>query len=328
MPSKEEYRLPLVKNSLVFILTSKCNFGCKHCMRDFNSATDLPMDIAEKALASAKKFGYKNVCLTGGEPTLHAHFKELVAMIMKHGYTLSMPTNGYNFKQFIDVFRKLKKNTFLPAFSLESTKKERHDAIRHNGSYDILLENFKICRDLNIPFRIISAISTANFDETLEIALFAKKKGAHSLSITTVLPCPRSEDNKLVLTQQKRKELLFIVQKIPSIVKIPILAAADICASSNIKMCTSLSMNEITIDMNGNLIHCCEMSNYDASQIARGGIITSLKDKTFVQAIKAYSEYTHKYACQRIDDYEFQKDADDLDFNSCFYCVNKLISHA
>lgn len=328
IPRENENKIPLVKNSLVFIVTSKCNFGCKHCMRDFNSAKDLPLDMAEKALAGAKKFGYGNVCLTGGEPTLHAKFKELVGLIIRYGYTLSMPTNGYNFKQFIDLFQKFKKNIFLPAFSLESANKETHNAIRHKGSYEALLENFKICRDLKIPFRIISAISTANFDEILEIALFAKKKGAHSLSITTVLPCPRSENNKLVLTQQKRKELLFIAQNIPSIIKIPTLIAADICASNNIKMCTSLSMNEITIDMDANLIHCCEMSNYDVSQIISGGIVTSLKNKTFAQAIKAYSEYTHKYACERIDDYESQGDVKSLDFNSCFYCVNKLISRA
>ncbi len=284
--------------------------------------------MIEKALAGAKKFGYSNVSLTGGEPTLHSQFKEVIDLAVRYGYSICMPTNGYNFKEWIDIFKKLPKDSFLPVFSLESVNKERHDTIRREGSYDRLLENFKICRGLKIPFRIISAISTANFDETFEIAIFAKKKGAHSLSVTTVLPCPRSENNKLVLSQQQRKNLLLIVQRIPKIVKIPILIAADICATNNIKMCRSLSMNEITIDMNANLIHCCEMSNYDSGQVLKNGIATSLKNKSFAEAIKAYSEYTHKYTSARIDDYESQNETDNLDFNSCFYCVNKLFSRA
>lgn len=325
---KKDKTLPLAKNNIVFILTSRCNFGCKHCLRDFNNTSDLNVDIIEKVIKSAKKFGFRNVSLTGGEPTLHPRLKDILELAVQHGYSIVMPTNGYHFKDYVQVFKKLPRNSFLPAFSLESADKNKHDAIRKSGSYEILLEDFKICRCLKIPFRIISAISTSNFDEVFEIALFAKKKGAHSLSVTTVLPCPRSEDNKLVLPEQKRKELLFILQGISKVVKIPVFIAADICANNNIKMCSALSMNEITIDMNGNVIHCCEMSNYDTGQTQKCGIVTSLTDKSFADAVKVYSEYTHKFTSSRIDDYESQKDCKSLDFNSCFYCVNKLLSRA
>lgn len=322
----EQEKIPLAKNNLVFVTTSRCNFSCKHCMRDFKQGRDLPLDIAEKTLKDAKKYNYRNVCLTGGEPTLHPQFEKLIELIVEYDYTLTMPTNGYNFQKFSGLFKKFKNNILAIAFSLESIDKQRHDTIRQKGSFDALLEDFKICRELKIPFRIITAVSAANYDEIFNIALFAKKKGAQGLAITTVLPCPRSNDNKLVLSARQRKNLLFLLYKIPKIIKIPIMIAADICANNNIKMCTSLNMNEITIDMDGNLIHCCEMSNYDSQQIWQGGVITSLKDKTFAQALKIYSEYTHKFACERIDDYESQNNTNSIDFHSCFYCVNKLSS--
>ena len=54
---------------------------------------------------------------------------------------------------------------------------------------------------------------------------------------------------------------------------------------------------------------------------------SQIEHKNWVEKAQLHLDYYDKQH-QRIDDYEFQKDADDLDFNSCFYCVNKLISRA
>ena len=313
-----------VRGSLVLIVTARCNFACKHCLRDFNATQDMSLEIAQKAVFGAKKYNFKNVALTGGEPFLYPKFEQLIELITENDYLFSIVTNGYNFKEFTDFLKRRKERISFIAFSVESTDKNKHDSIRREGSFERLLEDFRICREAKIPFRIVTAASAMNYDEIFNIALFAKKKGAQSLVMTTVLPCPRSENNKLVLDAEKREELFLTLRELPKIIKLPILIGADIRAQNNIKLCSPLNMLEVTIDMDGNLVQCCELSNYDSPSIYRNAIITSLKDKSFDDALKAFSEYLHRFNCMRIEDYKNRIHLDDIDFNSCFYCLHAL----
>jgi pyruvate formate lyase activating enzyme len=46
-------------------------------------------------LASRRGF-IDGVVITGGEPTIHSHLKELIAAIRELGFTVKLDTNGYN----------------------------------------------------------------------------------------------------------------------------------------------------------------------------------------------------------------------------------------
>ncbi len=314
------------RGSLVLIITTKCNFACRHCMRDFDSREDMPFEIAQKAILGIKKFNFANVALTGGEPFLYPDLKRLIGLIENNDCTFSIVTNGYNFMEFADFLKQRRDRIYFIAFSLESTDKEKHDSIRRVGSFEKLLEDFRFCREAKIPFRLLTAVSTMNYDEIFDIAIFAKKKGANALTMTTILPCTHSEDNKLVLDAQKREELYVILRELPKIVKLPIHIAADIHSSGNIKLCSSLNMTEVTLDPQGNLVQCCELADYDSAPIHQNAIITSLKDKSFDDAMKIFSEYLHRFNCIRIEDYKTQKNLNGVDFNSCFYCLSALES--
>jgi len=312
------------RQSLILIVTSKCNFSCKHCLVDFNDTRDLPFEIAQKAILGAKRYNFKNVVLTGGEPFLYSRFKELIEFIVKNNYTFSLVTNGWNFKKFADFLKRYKDRIASIAFSLESVDKKLHDFMRRQDSFDRLMEDFRICRKYKIPFEIVTAIGPSNYGEILDISIFAKGHGAKCVAFTTMLPCPRTQKNKLVLDAAKRQELFSMLRGLYKITKLPVDIAADIRANSNIKLCLALNMNEVTVDVDGNLVHCCELAGYDSKSISHGAVATSLKDKSFDEALKILSEYIHKFICGRIEDYKIQPDTDHIDFNSCFYCVDKL----
>lgn len=309
---------------LVFVITSRCNFACKHCLRNFSSAKDLPLEILEKVVVGAKKYNFKYACLTGGEPLLYPQFEEAIELFVKHGYLFSLVSNGYNFKNHAPLLLKHRDKINFVSFSLESTDKKKHDAIRKDGSFDKLLEDFRLCRDAKIPFRVITAASRANFDEMFDIAVFAKKKGAQAFAVTTVLPCPRSEDNNMVLPADKRQELFVLLRQLTKAIRLPILIGADIRANSNIKLCNPFDLKEVTIDMNANLLQCCELSNFDDENIRKNAAIVNLKDNSFDDALKMFSAHIHNFNCMRIEDYKKQGNTEDIDFNSCFYCIRKL----
>ena len=310
--------------SLIFILTTKCNFSCKHCLRDLKNTKDLPLEIAEKVIQGAKKYHFNHAVLTGGEPLLYPHFKEIVEILIQNDYRFGLTTNGYNFNLFADFFKKTRPKISFIGFSVESTNEEEHDALRHPGSFQKLLESFSLCRELKVPFRILTAASLRNYKDLFNIALFAKKKGASALTVTTVLPCPRSVDNNLILDAAKRNELFLTLRKMPKIIKFPIIIAADIRTQSNISLCHAVDLKEITVDADGSLVQCCEVANFDSEDIARRAVITSLKDKTFDDALKLLSKHIHEFNCRRIDNYKTQPDVDDIDFSSCFYCLGQL----
>jgi MoaA/NifB/PqqE/SkfB family radical SAM enzyme len=307
--------------NVVFILTSRCNFICKHCLRNLDSGSDLPFDVAQKVVCCAKKFGYSNICLTGGEPLLYPRLRELVGLITDNDFSFSVVSNGYLFNKHLDLFKEHRGKMRFIAFSLESTDKTKHDTQRMKGSFDVLMDNFRICREAKIPFRVVTAASLMNYDEIFDIALLAKKKGAQCLSMTTILPCPRSEENKLVLNRAQREELYASLGELSRMLKFPINISADIKACPGVLLCNAVTMADISVDMDGNLVQCCELSNYDDEHIRSSAVITSLKDKTFDQALKCLSERLHKFNCKRIEDYIKEPDPSSIDFNSCFYCL-------
>lgn len=313
-----------IPGALIFVTTLRCNFACKHCLRSLSQPKDLPLDILEKAAIGAKPFNFKIATLTGGEPLIYPYFKDAIEILVRHGYKFAMTTNGFTFKDHLPFFRQHKKNIGFIAFSIESSDETKHDLVRHPGSFKRLLEDFRLCKEAGIPFRIITTASNANFDEIFDIAVLAKKKGAQALVMTTVLPCPRGEEGQMILSPEKRQELFYMLQQMQKTLRFNIFIGADIRASTNIKLCNPMNLREITVDVDGNLTMCCELANHDDERVRENAIVASLKDSSFEDALKKFSEYLHKFSCMRLDDYKKQTDVDHIDFNSCFYCIRRL----
>lgn len=322
-PKKDDFIFSK-KTDLVLCVTSRCNFTCRHCLRNLDEPKDLPLEVAKKALEEIKIYNYKHVCITGGEPLVYPHFKELIELVAKNGYNFSIVTNGYLINKYADFLIKYKNKIAFIGFSLESTDRKQHDSMRHKGSFDKLQEAFSFCKRQKIPFRIVTAVSTINYDQIYDIILFSKRKGAQLLALTTILPCPRSEGNNLVLSANKREELVRLLKPINKLIKFPVSIAADICANNNISICCVMEMMQITIDPEGNLVQCCELVSYGDEKVRQKAIIADLKQMSLEEALRAFSVYAHKFYAERIKDFKNQPDPQHIDFNSCFYCVKKL----
>jgi MoaA/NifB/PqqE/SkfB family radical SAM enzyme len=313
-----------IPGGLALVVTSRCNFSCKHCLRGSASTKDLPFEILQKLIPAAKKYYFQYASFSGGEPLLYPKLQEAIELLVRHGFMFSMITNGSLFKNIVPFLNKHKKNLLRMSFSLESADAKKHDAMRQEGSFKNLIEDFSICREERIPLRIITAVSPLNYEEICEIALFAKKKGARELVLTTVLPCPRSQDNTLVLDARRRQDLVLLSRALSRTIKLPIMLGADIRANNNIRLCNPLELKEIAIDPDGNVTQCCELSGFDDANIRKNATICSLKEMSFDEALKKISKHAHEFSCRRIDDLSQQADPEDIDLNSCFYCVSRL----
>ncbi len=314
---------------LVLILTNKCNFECKACLRDLSNPRELPFYLIEKAISESKKYNIDYVALTGGEPFLYTNFVKLVKLIVKHDLKFSLVSNGYLFKEFQGILNQYKRRIRVINFSFESTKEELHDFLRKKGSFKKLLSAFEFCKKNKIPFSTVSTINFKNYEEIQDIAEFIRIKGASTMACTTTLPCPRANKHKLVLNAGKRKELYYLLKGISKKMNFPIGISTDIYGVLKPYICGVSNMYDFTIDIDGDFTFCCELSGYDSllKNSGRRIKVASLKRYSLKECLKFYAGKIQEFMCDRIDEYSSKKNTYSPDFNSCFYCIKKIYGY-
>lgn len=80
-------------SGLVVDVTYRCNLRCKWCFQHLSNE-DVPKERIY-ALASQMPKGH-NIILSGGEPTIHPEFAEIVNTLVGMGYVVNAITNGIN----------------------------------------------------------------------------------------------------------------------------------------------------------------------------------------------------------------------------------------
>lgn len=81
-------------------LTRACNNGCLFCLDGDQNASGEPLPFAalRKELRRGRSLGLRRVVLSGGEPTLHPRFTDVVREACRQGYThVQAITNGRRF---------------------------------------------------------------------------------------------------------------------------------------------------------------------------------------------------------------------------------------
>lgn len=86
-------------HSFAFIyLTNECQLNCEHC--SFQSGPGKPhtrMDGPMLLRTLGELSGIRDITLTGGEPTLHPHFREVLAKAARKASNIYLLTNGISF---------------------------------------------------------------------------------------------------------------------------------------------------------------------------------------------------------------------------------------
>lgn len=145
-------------------LTERCNLNCLHCFGKYGSNIELSLSDWKKIidqLAEAKVF---YIFITGGEPTQHPDFLEIINYLSKKKVHFILTTNCV----FSEKIRKeICNNAYLIGLkiSLDGPDWETHCFLRRakNGEiqkeiFDITMENIKAFKDKNIEITINTCI--------------------------------------------------------------------------------------------------------------------------------------------------------------------------
>ena len=306
---------------VVIELTNRCNLSCEHCFSGRHGGKDeLPLDLFAKILAEAKACGFDHLSFTGGEPTIHRQFSEILRMTCRDGYRFSLVTNGWNLAKRHSDLLSHRDHLEVVTFSMEGATESTHDDVRGKGSFRRLLQAISVCVVRDVPFTINMVVSGHNRHELEEAADLATRLGSRGLRFGHLMPSPLTTARGFDLTPWEHKVVEAEIWAFRSKFPIPISMAPGYHTTDPFP-CAPLQMQELNVDCRGNLTKCCHLSGH-GDGVGRDDVIGSLAEMSFSIAYSRLvreNEAFHRAKSQRLSDGHFQ----DTDFFPCWYCSLK-----
>ena len=149
------------------LITERCNLHCSHCIRKVKTRgnCDLSHDNLNQLLKRVDElFKQHTYVVTGGEPTLHPHFCEIIKQTIKHEGSVAITTNGTNAEAFVPL-RTSAKNINVQV-SLDGDR-EVHDSSRGVGTFDLAICTIKDLLASGFHVTVASVVNKINEDSFL-----------------------------------------------------------------------------------------------------------------------------------------------------------------
>lgn len=208
---------------IVIELTNRCNLSCGHCFDERHAATgDLSLEILKKVLRDGKSCGIEQMSFTGGEPTLHRRFEEIIDLVSQAGYPFSFVSNGASFPR---IYRLLveRRSWFLGVtFSLDGARQETHDRLRGKGSYRSVMRAISICVSKELPFTLNMVLTAENRREIEEMIGLADQLGSGGVRFGHLMPTPETALRKLDLSPEERREVESQIWRVKKSSSVPV----------------------------------------------------------------------------------------------------------
>jgi len=161
----------------------KCNLACLHCYSGSGPREKkmLDIDALKKFLEYAYAQGFNNLSVSGGEPFLYDHLKELFVFSKQLGYRNNMVSNGMLLPSQRN--RDILEYVDLIAISIDG-KKDLHDRIRGQiGAFEKMMKGVEVLQSMQKNFGFIHTITPESWDALLWLGAFAFDHGAKLLQL-------------------------------------------------------------------------------------------------------------------------------------------------
>jgi len=131
----------------VWEITGRCGLRCVYCYNESpQTPPDLEWPIAERIardIISMRVFAF---CISGGEPTLHPHYLDILRILAEGGVAVGTITNGWTMTP--ELARSIARYTTTAQVSLDGPTAEVHDLVRgKQGSFERAARAVRLLRD-------------------------------------------------------------------------------------------------------------------------------------------------------------------------------------
>jgi len=215
-----------------FEITNKCNLNCQTCYNrsGLNAARhEITLTQLQKAVKTLLPFGLRRVLLSGGEPTLHTEFNDILDFIEETlnknpEFSFGIVTNGSSRNpKFIELLNKNERLTLQ--VSLDGSNEVENAKTRDSGSFAEAVDFIRFIdkrahkTHLNIPFQPLlkMVISQYNIHDVEAFFRLAVSLGFVP-EFSYIYKSGNASDNweEKRLTAQQKLNILRLVNKLNS----------------------------------------------------------------------------------------------------------------
>jgi radical SAM protein with 4Fe4S-binding SPASM domain len=215
---------------VVWNFTNSCNFKCKHCYQQASGPLPNELDIDEKhrLVDQLDRAGVAAVALSGGEPTIHSHFKRIIADLASRGIYTSVATNGWTYGNRERLKEDVSLGLQYIEVSVDSVDPAKHDSFRGlPGAWEHAVAALRNSVELGIMQGMATLMSRETIDEVTDILDLAEEIGIIKVIFFNFIPVGRAKEiAKSDLTPEEREEFMKILHREMVKRKIEVLSTA------------------------------------------------------------------------------------------------------
>lgn len=300
---------------IVVELTNRCGLRCSHCFPDRRGGTtDLEPEVFAKAAREARNHGFDEVAFTGGEPTAHPRFAEILASATSVGYRWGMVTNGLTFRAVLPLVQKYRPQLNGLTFSLDGADAVKHENVRGPGSFTRVLQAVSLCVATQVPFTINTVITKGNRGQIEQMVTLAAQLGASGIRFGHLLESAGIASDALSFAE--RAEVDAEVRRLARSAAVAV-ALAPGSYTTDLFPCGPLRDKEVNIDCRGNLTSCCHLSGHGTGPGAEAA--ANLRERSFQEAYALLLSKRDRFRAEktRLDVAGLLSERDRL---PCVYC--------
>ena len=146
---------------IIIDICAACNAACPFCPRLYmpeeRSKGYMSLDLFKFILEEAKREGIKNIRLySTAEPTLHPKFDEIIDLLKKDNFFVSVSTNASLLDKHLDALMKVD----ILQFSIEGWDKESYEKYRIPLKFDRVYANIQLFHEEKLKASNAPKVST------------------------------------------------------------------------------------------------------------------------------------------------------------------------
>jgi MoaA/NifB/PqqE/SkfB family radical SAM enzyme len=285
-----------------FHLTDRCQLDCQHCLRDpAQKPKDIDAALVRRVLAESKAlYRTEHAMFTGGEPTLHPAFEDVVDAAVDLEMTWSMVTNGRRFPTVLERLRArpLRVKQLFPNFSLDGATEATHDTVRGAGSFRDVMSATSVCVADGIDFAIQMVVNAKNVGEIEAMGLLASQLGAVELSFGMLQPSGTSHDASLFIPARGWKTVQERIERLAAILKLKVSMPEGFWRAQPFHVCGPFASEQLHVDLGGRLSLCCQHSGVPSN--GEQDVAGDLHAMGLAEAHGALLEIIHRAQTRRL----------------------------
>ena len=276
-------------------LTDRCNLRCRHCFDQRHAGSgDVPLTVVQRVLREAAACGVRHVSFTGGEPTLHPDFHQIVALSVEAGLTFSFVSNGSTFRKIYRHLLAHRESFHGVTFSLDGAREQTHDRIRGAGSYRQVMRAASVASVTGLPFTFNMVLTAENGVEVAEAVQQAGALGSRGVRFGYLMAGDGVDVDALALSLRERRTIEDEIHALQKTASIPVVMAPGYYSESPFFPCGPLEGEEVNVDCRGNLTLCCQLSGFWAGA-DRPDVVANLHDMSFAEALGTFRQRVTTY---------------------------------